>query len=231
MRVVRLELVDDQVPHPDRPAAEGDEEQREERQHPVVEEAADELRRPLGLHREAVRAGDREPAQRAREEPCEHEPEPHLRGRGQHVRERQHAVVERLAAGGERADLVPGPEAEQDRRYEQRERVRQRAEDQRRDRGGEVHDAAAEIAAEERRPEVEVLLPQRDVEAERLRVVAGQDRLRARLGLHPREELLDRVARHEARDRPVDRHRDPEGDEVDADLPCQVSGHRVSSAE
>ena len=40
--VVRLELVDDEVSHTDRPAAESDEEQGEERQHPVGQKAPDE---------------------------------------------------------------------------------------------------------------------------------------------------------------------------------------------
>ena len=52
-----------------------------------------------------------------------------------------------------------------------------------------------EITVEERGPEVEVLLPERDVEPERLGVVARQRLGCARLSLHAREQPLDRVAR------------------------------------
>jgi hypothetical protein len=83
---------------------------------------------------------------------------------------------------------------------------------------GVVGDAEPEVALEQRLPEVEVLLPDRDVESERLRVVALERLLGARLRLHPREQALDRVARHEPGDRPVDRHRNDEGDEVDEAL-------------
>src|SRR5262249_44515770 len=92
----------------------------------------------------------------------------------------------------------------------------------------EVRDTASEIAVEERGPEVEVLLPPRHVEAERVRVVAGQRLLRRRLRLHPTEQLLDRVARHQPRDRPVDRHRDDERDEVDDELAGEVTDHECS---
>jgi hypothetical protein len=46
--VVGLELVDDHVAHADGPAAEGDQEQRQERQEPVPGEAGQELGRPRG---------------------------------------------------------------------------------------------------------------------------------------------------------------------------------------
>ena len=68
------------------------------------------------------------------------------------------------------------------------------------------------------------------VEPERLRVVAGQRLGRGRLRLHAREQSLDGISGHEARDRPVDRHRHPERDEVDEDLPCEVARHRSSSS-
>ena len=49
VRVVGLELVDDHVPHADRPAAERDEEERHERQEPVVEQVEDEGQRPAAV--------------------------------------------------------------------------------------------------------------------------------------------------------------------------------------
>ena len=99
--------------------------------------------------------------------------EPHVRRRGQEVADREHGVVEHLAPGGERAELVADPPAEQDRRHQQRERVRERVEDQLGDGRRELADAMPEVAVEERAPEVQVLLPERHVEPEGVRVVAA----------------------------------------------------------
>ena len=54
--VIRLQLVDDHVPHPDRPAAEHDEEERQERQDPVGDEVREEQPGQRRLEVEAVAA-------------------------------------------------------------------------------------------------------------------------------------------------------------------------------
>ena len=82
-----------------------------------------ELERPLGCSARPYAPETGKIGERRGEDPGEDDPEPHLRRRGQHVADREHGVVEHLPPSGERADLVPGPEAEQDRRDEQRERV------------------------------------------------------------------------------------------------------------
>ena len=123
---------------------------------------------------------------------------------------------------------LPGDVAEHDRRDEQRERVRDRGPDQVADRRADVRDARAEVAVEEAAPEVEVLLPERLVEPERLREVAVELLRGGGVGLEPRDQAVDRVAGHQPRDRPVDRDRDEEGDEVEDDLAGEVAAHAVS---
>ena len=226
--VLRLELVDDQVPHPDRPAAERDEEERQEREEPVADEATGELERPGRLQREVVRAGDGEEAELEGEEVDEDDREPHVRRRGEDVGDRERGVVEHLPAGRHRADAVAGDVAEHDRGDEERERVGDRGPDELAHRGADVGDARAEVAVQEPAPEVDVLPPERLVEAEGLGEVAVQLLRCGRVGLDPADQPVDRVARHQARDRPVDRHRHEEGEQVEQRFPGEVSGHESS---
>ena len=95
-------------------------------------------------------------------------------------------------------------------------------------RRADVGDARAEVAVEEPTPEVEVLRPQRLVEPERLGEVAVQLLRGRRVGLQARDQAVDRVARHQPRDRPVDRHRHEEREEVDARSCGRGSASRVS---
>ena len=226
MRVVGLELVDDHVPHPDRPAAEGDEEQRQERQEPVVGEVPDEGPREATDRGRVVAEADREDVPGDGEHPDEQDPEPHVRRRGQRIADRKQRVVEGLAARGERAELVARVPAEGDRRHEQRERVRDRVGDDRHHRRRELQDAPAEVAVEERDPEVPVLLPQRQVEIERALVVGVHLVRHLRiLDLDPAHQRVHGVARHQVRDRPVDAHGDHEGQCVDDHLSQEIARH------
>ena len=186
--------------------------------------------RPAAGGGRVVGEADREDLPGHREQPGEEDREPHVRRRGQRVAERQHRVVEHLAAGRHGADLVAGIPAEQDRRDQQAERVRDGVHDDRDDGGRELQDARAQVAVEERDPEVPVLLPERQVEVERPHVVVVEllGDLRV-LDLDPAHERQHRVARHQVRDRPVDRHRDDERHAVDEELPDEVAQHAISS--
>ena len=95
----------------------------------------------------------------------DHQGEPRVGDRLQDVAERQHGVVEHLAARGRGAQPVPQDVRQQHGRDEQGERVRHRVEDERGDRGTLSEDALPEVAGQHAVPEVQVLLPQRHVEA------------------------------------------------------------------
>src|SRR5581483_8749662 len=79
-------------------------------------------------------------------------------------------------------------------------------------------------------PEVEVLLPEREIEVERPHVVLVHGLRRLGIAdLEATHQPEDGVPRHEVGDRPVDRHGHDEGQSVDEKLSEEVAAHRLSS--
>jgi hypothetical protein len=165
---VVLQLVDDQVAHADRPAAEADDEDREERQEPVGEQRPDERPGPRRQQVQRVTARHREHVPDDGQEVGDDQGNPRVGHRLEQVARGKHRVVECLAPGRRGAEPVAEHVRKRDGRDEQGERVRQRLRDQRVDLAGEVRVADPQVAGEYALPVVQVLLPERQVGAEGL---------------------------------------------------------------
>ena len=184
------------------------------------------------LHRVAVAARDREDPEDRREDPGEHDRQPHVRRGREDVADRQDRVVEHAAAGRRwRRPCCP---------VHQLSRIAgiSRA---------SVYGRAAMITSvtgapesqtlrprspwRRRAPEVEVLLPEREVEPEEAACSRRSCRPTASGATWVRDRRLwTGIAGHEARDHPVDRRRDPEREQVDDELAPEVPSHAVSAS-
>ena len=178
----------------------------------------------------AVRVRGGEPAQRRREHGDDDEAEPEVGHRREEGRDRHDRLGAAAAAPADvGADRGAEEEADDGGDADQAERPRQRVGDDRRDRREALRQRDAEVALEEQRPVVEVLLP------DRLRVVEPEqdpqrfDRIGTHLALVAGEVGRDRVALHHPGQEEVDRDRRPGGEDVERGAAQGESHERAPS--
>jgi hypothetical protein len=80
-------------------------------------------------------------------------------------------------------------------------------------------------------PEVEILLPEREIQSEQMReiVVHLLDSRSTAARRDPRQHIPDRITGHEARDHPINGHRKKKGKQINEYLSPEVPFHANSS--
>ncbi len=137
----------------------------------------------------------------------------------------EEGVIQPAGPRSERTDLISGEPAEQNRRKQDEEVVRDRSLNNRDHRLRIQPGADPQVSMEEGFPEIQVLLPERDVQTEGFDVVTAEDFHGLRTAPDAGNHNGDRVARHKAGNQPVYGHSNEEGEQVDEDFSSQVSSH------
>ena len=79
----------------------------------------------------------------------------------------------------------------------------------------EQENARTQIAVENGNPEIEILLPDGQIQAKGIHVIGVHLADGTSAQASPGDQKIHRVAGHEARDQPIDGHRDKKGEQID----------------